>query len=138
MWGQHLSFKGEYLFVDFGNINSAITYTYPGNTSSLSGVVKDRDNVVRVPDHALRYSPGGLAAMTGERPSGVPQRATGSARVWILRDGRPAEVPVTIGLDDDAYAEVLSGDLKVGDAVVTSEQTTTAGSTTTPFRFFRL
>ena len=48
MWGQHLSFKGEYLYVDFGNINSAITYTYPGNTSSLSGVVKDRDNVVRV------------------------------------------------------------------------------------------
>jgi len=108
----------------------------PGMTATVRVIIDRRDAVLRVPDHALRYSPGGLAA-AAERTAGAAQRGTGSAHVWVLRDGRPADVPVTIGLDDDTYAEVLSGDLKAGDQVVTAEQTV-GGSTATPFRFFRL
>ena len=59
-------------------------------------------------------------------------------QVWVLRDGRPAAVPVTVGLDDDTYAEVVQGELKAGDEVVTSEQTSSGASAPSRLPFFRL
>ena len=44
-----------------------------------------------------------------------------------MRAGELVAVPVTVGLDDDTFAEIKSGDLKVGDQVVTSALA--AGST---------
>jgi hypothetical protein len=46
--------------------------------------------------------------------------------VWVLRDGRPAAVLITPGLDDDSYVEVAQGALKEGDEVITAEQPATA------------
>ena len=46
----------------------------------------------------------------------------------MLRDGAPVAVPVVTGLDDDSYAEIVSGDLKAGDLVITSEQRAAAKS----------
>jgi HlyD family secretion protein len=97
----------------------------PGMTATTRIVVDHRDNVVRVPDQALRYAPGGLTGAivgTGERPSTASARGGGSARVWVLQEGRPTQVPVTIGLDDDSFAEVVTGELQVGEPVVLSEQ----------------
>ena len=97
----------------------------PGMTATTRIVVDHRDNVVRVPDQALRYAPGGLTGGTagrGEIPSTASGRAGGSAHVWVLQEGRPTRVPVTIGLDDDSFAEVVTGELQVGDPVVVSEQ----------------
>jgi HlyD family secretion protein len=92
----------------------------PGMTATARLIISQRTNVLRVPDQALRYTPGGLAAL-----SGAPARAHAAVgtEVWVLRDGRPVAVPVVIGLDDDTNAEVVQGDLQVGDLVVTSEQT---------------
>lgn len=45
-----------------------------------------------------------------------------AAHVWVLRDGLPVQVPVTIGLDNDTSVEIAAGDLKPGDQVVISEQ----------------
>jgi hypothetical protein len=39
-----------------------------------------------------------------------------------LRDGAPARIPVTVGLDDDTYAEIVKGDLKADDQVIIAEQ----------------
>ena len=39
----------------------------------------------------------------------------------MLRDGKLVQVPVTVGLDDDTNAEIKSGDLQLGDQVVTAE-----------------
>ncbi len=110
----------------------------PGMTATASIVVDDRDNVLRVPDQALRYTPGGVAAASG-RVAGPSSesRAGASKQVWVVRDGRPAAVPVTIGLDDDTYAEVTAGDLKPGDQVITSEQAS-GGSAARRLPFFRL
>jgi len=46
-FGPHWSFKGEYLFADFGTVKSTIAYAYPGNTSTLTGTVRDTYNIVR-------------------------------------------------------------------------------------------
>jgi HlyD family secretion protein len=83
----------------------------PGMTAATRIVVAERRDVLRVPNQALRFSPGGLATV------GAP------ARLWVLRDGRPVAVPVRLGLDDDNFTEVLSvsGDLHAGDPVIVAE-----------------
>lgn len=87
----------------------------PGMTASTQIIVAQRRDVLRVPDQALRYAPGGLAtAVTGPT-------AAGPTRLWVLRDGRPAVVTVTAGLDDGTFTEIVTGDLKPGDPVITGE-----------------
>jgi HlyD family secretion protein len=101
----------------------------PGMTATVRIVVERRDNVLRVPDHALRYVPGGLAASSAA--GAVP------THVWVLRNGKPESVPVTIGLDDDTNAEVVKGALEVGDALITAEQAGAQGASAR-IPFFRL
>ena len=38
----------------------------------------------------------------------------------MLRNGKLTQVRVTVGLNDDTNAEILSGDLQIGDQVVTA------------------
>ena len=96
----------------------------PGMTATIRVVVDRKGGVLRVPGAALRYSPGG-------RPAGA------TPQVWVLRNGAPTAVPVTVGLDDDTFAEVAQGALKAGDEVITAEQTN-AGSKSGRPPFFRL
>ncbi len=39
--------------------------------------------------------------------------------VWVLRDGKPVRVPVRTGATDGSYTEILGGELKAGDQVIT-------------------
>ena len=39
--------------------------------------------------------------------------------VWVLRDDEPVQVPVRIGATDGSYTEILGGELKEGDRVIT-------------------
>ena len=87
----------------------------PGMTASTQIIVAQRSDVVRVPDQALRYTPGGLGG------AGTGAAATGGTRVWALRGGRPTALPVTAGLDDGTFTEILKGDLQPGDRVITAE-----------------
>jgi outer membrane immunogenic protein len=41
------SVKAEYLFVDLGKHSNTLTYTYGGNTSTLTSTVKDTSNIAR-------------------------------------------------------------------------------------------
>ena len=91
----------------------------PGMTATIKIVVDRRDDVLRAPDQALRYSPAGHAAPSSSSGAGTP--LDGGPRVWILREGRPTAVPVQLGLDDGAYTEIVKGDLKPGDELVISE-----------------
>jgi HlyD family secretion protein len=87
----------------------------PGMTASTQIMIAERKNVLRVPDQALRYAPGGLAAAG----AGAPPR--GQSRTWVLRGGRPVTVPVELGLDDGNFAEITKGDLEPGDQVIIAE-----------------
>ena len=53
----------------------------------------------------------------------------GQAQVWVLRDGAPRRVAVTLGLDDESFTEINGGDLQPGDPVITSEQQGAGGRT---------
>jgi len=87
----------------------------PGMTATAAIVKAQARDVLRAPSQALRFTPTGAARPAAGRAGGPRQAA-----VWVLRDGKLVEVPVTVGLNDDTYAEIKSGDLRVGDAVVTA------------------
>jgi len=91
----------------------------PGMTATIKIVVDRRDDVLRAPDQALRYSPAGRAAPSGS--SGARTPLAGWPRVWILREGRPTAVPVQLGLHTGACTEIVKGDLKPGDDLIISE-----------------
>jgi len=84
----------------------------PGMTAAVRLIVDQRNDVIRVPNQALRYTPGGFA---GEREGG-------QAQIWMLREGKPTAVPVVLGLDDDNFTEIVSGEAKPGDQIITAEQ----------------
>ncbi|MEO7012565.1 MAG: efflux RND transporter periplasmic adaptor subunit [Nitrobacter sp.] len=92
----------------------------PGITAAIAIVVDRRDDVLRVPDQALRYSPV-IAAKASTGGTGAVKHATGSAQVFILHDGMPTVVPVELGPGDGAYTEITGGDLKPGDDLIVDE-----------------
>jgi HlyD family secretion protein len=87
----------------------------PGMTATARIDTTQALNVIRVPSQALRFTP-----TAGPKTTIVK----GQRLVWVLRKGKLAPFPVTIGLNDDSYAEIKSGQLAVGDQVVTSEDAT--------------
>jgi len=84
----------------------------PGMTATAHIVLDEHDNVLRLPQQALRFEPAGTPA-AGPQPD--------EAAVWALRDSRLVRVPVTLGLSDDSYVEVTGG-LEAGDQIVTGER----------------
>ena len=94
----------------------------PGMTTANRIITDQRNDVIRVPNQALRYTPSGLTGVN----------ASGQAQIWVLRNEQPISVPVAIGLEDDNFTEIVSGDLKPGDLVITAEQTATGSKTVMP------
>ncbi len=98
--------------VSFDNSDLALK---PGMTAATRVLIDQRHDVLRVPSQVLRYVPTG-AVRTGA------SRSAAQARVFVLRGGSRVVVPVTAGLDDDNFTEILSGDLKEGDTAILSER----------------
>src|SRR5262249_47751504 len=98
----------------------------PGMTATTRIIKAEREDVLMVPEQALRFLPEGARAGRGAG-GGRAAKAAGGAdrpgRVWVLRDGKPAAVPVRVGLDDGMSAEVVSGEVREGGRVIVSEPT---------------
>jgi HlyD family secretion protein len=86
----------------------------PGLTAATRIIVDQQDDVLRVPNTALRYRPSSVVGPDGPE-----------ARVWVLRNGQPPPVSIVTGLDDDGFTEIVSGDLQVDEQVITGEQSMT-------------
>jgi HlyD family secretion protein len=97
----------------------------PGMTATSRIFTAERSNVLRVPDQALHYVPAGTQAAGAPAQGGGRQgraaKAPAGSRVFVMTDDGPQPVQIQVGLDDDANAEVLSGELKEGDKVIVSE-----------------
>jgi HlyD family secretion protein len=58
--------------------------------------------------------------LTAREGRGAPAGAGTPGRVWILdMDGKPKAVPVTLGISDGSFTEVVRGELKDGQDVIT-------------------
>jgi HlyD family secretion protein len=89
-------------------------------TAAVRIVTAERDDVLRVPNAALRFVPRGARAADAQKSSRPATEPPGGERhaVYLLKDGRPARVAVQIGVDDDSFTEITSGNVAVGDTVV--------------------
>jgi HlyD family secretion protein len=109
----------------------------PFLTANLRFEVARRDDVLLVPNAALRYTPAQIPAGTeapprakenkakGDKSKGKESGSAGAERrdhgtVWVVENDTPRPVEVRIGLSDGNVTEVLSG-LTEGSAVVTGE-----------------
>jgi len=101
----------------------------PGMTANATFVYAQKDDVVKVPNAALRFRPppGMLAAIAGQRnhAPGSPGRAGGGAEppdrrtVYILAQDQPAPRRIHIGISDGTFTEVTDGDVQPGELAVT-------------------
>lgn len=98
------------------DVDNAELKLMPGMTATITIRTKDKKDVLVVPNEALRFSP----ASNEEKFD-----KTG---IWLLGpDNQPYRVDVTIGIIATKKTEIVSGDVKEGEAVIVSEKK--AGST---------
>src|SRR5439155_23307956 len=96
----------------------------------------ERANALRIPLRALRFNPEHKAESAEATP---PPRGDGAKRstpaVWVLQpDSSLRKVDVQVGVRNDQYAELTSGDVKEGDelAVAFQRQQSRAARQTSP------
>jgi HlyD family secretion protein len=109
-------------------VNNSDLALMPGMTASTQIIIAQRNDVLRVPNQALRYIPGGISAVEARAVRTATNR---QPQVWVLRDGRPVAVAVVPGLADDNFTEIVKGDLHPGDQVITAE-TSSSGQPASP------
>ncbi len=119
----------------------------PGMTANVTFVYAEKDDVLKVPNAALRFRPppsmlaegkggpggapgapgprgGGQAggpggAGGGGRPGGPRPEFTNQRTVWTLTGEKAAPAKVKTGISDGSFTEVLEGDLQAGQLVIT-------------------
>ncbi len=111
----------------------------PGMTANISFQIEGREDVLRVPAAALRYLPPAAqvrpedrhylealpaAGSEGGKRRSASEKAEQSRNrqhrlVWVQEGLLLRAVPVTLGLSENQFAEVIEGDLQEGQAVVT-------------------
>jgi HlyD family secretion protein len=99
----------------------------PGMTASVTVEVTRRDDVLRVPNAALRFTPGNEVLEALGQSAAVPQNSDGRTNqparhnvstVWLY-DGGLHETPVQVGATDGTFTEVTGGAIQEGTRVAT-------------------
>ena len=126
----------------------------PGMTAAATITSTERNDVLLVPNTALRFTPvtaadtpggagpaassgGGIMSQLmprmprsgGRRGAGGNGKsdAAGKTRpIWVLQDGGPKAVNVTVGISDGRMTEVSSDQLQPGMAVITDQRSSGA------------
>jgi multidrug efflux pump subunit AcrA (membrane-fusion protein) len=108
----------------------------PGMTANVTFVYARRDDVLRVPNAALRFHPGArlVAEMDGaprdpQPPAGAAAPAgsgPGEHTVWVLKGEQARPVPIRTGVSDGTFSEVASGPLRVGERLVSDAESPSA------------
>ncbi len=86
----------------------------PGMTANVRFIVNQKHAVLRVPAAALRYKP-------SDEKSPPPVRQPNQSLLYRLDNKLPAPINVTTGITDGNFTEIISGDLKEGDALIISD-----------------
>jgi HlyD family secretion protein len=100
----------------------------PGMTANVSIIVAGKNDVLKIPNAALRFRP---------PETGKPSVFKGTG-VWTLENGKPGRIEVATGISDGNYTEIVSGELKEGQEIIVESITKAkrgrAPSTPTFFR----
>jgi HlyD family secretion protein len=103
--------------VDVDNANLELR---PGMTATVSFIVADKGDVLRIPNAALRFHP----PREGARPArpasaAAAPRAADRKVVFTLENGALRALPVKVGVSDGSNTELVEGDLGEGTVLVT-------------------
>lgn len=175
--GKEFDGKIQQMRLNPQNVQNVVTYNVvidvsnpeqklkPGMTANLTITIDERNNVLKVPNAALRFSPqdgsgqrtgGGNSNGQGRRrqqtdnangadnsssqqggesrfaPSTAPVLPGQTRLVWVLgADGKPQSRRIKVGLTDGVSTEVVEGNLKEGEMVVTGQTISGASRTQT-------
>ena len=97
----------------------------PGMTAAANIITGEQNDILRVPNTALRFEPPVVEESSGSAL--VPQfrrrqrrgsEAEGVGRVFILQDGEPAEVRVNTGRTDGRFTAIESDEITEGTQLV--------------------
>jgi HlyD family secretion protein len=107
----------------------------PGMTANVTIEIARADDVLRVPNAALRFRPTAEVFTALGQQASEPRAASGrgaarGAGVWVLQDGRLTRVPVETGINDGTITAVTGGTLKEGAQVVTAVAAQSAAAPT--------
>ena len=95
----------------------------PGMTATVSIVIAEAKNVLKIPNSALRYRPAARAGSSAKPAiaSDLKPSPGGKATfVWVQgRNKKLTPVLIKTGITDSVYTEVLGAGLKEGDVIVT-------------------
>jgi HlyD family secretion protein len=110
----------------------------PGMTATADIVVKKLDDILLIPNAALRFTPprssrqgmkkknrGMLGALLPrrKRPAATKKKEDNlpknQRRIWTLSQGKPVPVTVTTGVTDGQMTEILAGDIVPGMELLT-------------------
>jgi HlyD family secretion protein len=102
----------------------------PGMTVTAVITVQQLQDIVLVPNAALRFAPpgeskaeagGGLFGSMFRRPHSNRRQAGAAAsgrNVWVLREGQPLAVPVETGPSDGQFTQLRAGEISPGATVI--------------------
>lgn len=87
----------------------------PGMTANISVITASRENVLKIPNAALRFR-----LSEGRKESATPEqgRQERGRRVWALESGKPKRLKVTTGISDGTFTELVSGGLNEGQELI--------------------
>jgi len=127
--------------VSVENLDQALM---PGMTAYVNIVVAQRKDVQTVPNAALRFRPSdaGLRPDKARTATAGAGNAKGDGRgkgdtvpmgtVYVLENGQPKAVRISVGITDNKLTEVLAGELKDGDAVIIEDRQPPAKANSSP------
>ena len=137
-------------YLTYLEVDNADLSLRPGMTATATIIATQRNDVLLVPNSALRFSPRTAETVAGDaaRPAAsgggivgslVPRMPRGGAnprrsaaagastaaarQVWVLRDGVAVAVAVTPGISDGRMTEITGGGLQAGMQVITDQKT---------------
>jgi HlyD family secretion protein len=108
----------------------------PGMTATVSIEVTHKENVIRVPLQAARFTPpaddeeekpatarreqrgGTNGKPSPEQGEKSAKRMAERARLWILENGKPKAVFVQKGIQNTRFMEIVESNLKEGDEII--------------------
>jgi HlyD family secretion protein len=93
----------------------------PGMTANVSIITAIKKDVLKIPNAALRFSLSEKGVQTPEKKG---------PGIWILEKEQPMRIPVSTGISDGNYTELVSGEIREGQEVII--ESLVKANTTTP------
>lgn len=105
----------------------------PGMTATADIIVNEIKNVIKIPKIALRYSPSPVVeekeSLLRRLMPGPPRmnkarqqvKKDGTVTMWVQKNGIPEPVDIILGETDGEFKQLVSGDIKAGDKLITGQ-----------------